>query len=110
MSKFNASHGANMTVSDLAAAYAGTTFTQTATTWVVNGAGGVVYTFTGTFTGYDVNGRPTGGTVTAMSVHFSGFFPPDYSYTNFSLSVASLLGFLQTDDLAGFQAAVLAGN
>src|SRR5215475_13471412 len=63
----------------------------------VTGVGGLVYTLTGSgFTTFDMNGFPTDGTVTGMTMAVVGKNP--LAISGFSMSATDFMGFVNTND------------
>ncbi|HCK83287.1 MAG TPA: hypothetical protein DHW63_01815, partial [Hyphomonadaceae bacterium] len=77
---------------------------------------GTILTINGTFTGFDVNGDPTGGTATSFTYTTSGFqspppgVPTTITGTGLSLDVPTLIGWITTNNTAALQSALFDGD
>jgi hypothetical protein len=89
---------------------AGGTITSSGATEIdVTGASGAVYKIIGTgFTSFDASGFPTDGTISTFEIGHGGGAPAIFS--GLSMAGSDFTGFVEGDDLAGFEASALAGN
>jgi len=78
---------------------------QTATTWALEDDDGETSTFTGTFTAYDAEGFPTGGTITQMEFTDDG---GSVLISDFEIAVEDFLDWIDTGDESAFFQALLA--
>jgi Ca2+-binding RTX toxin-like protein len=104
------SRGFDMTDWDLSDIATGTVSASSATEVDVTGAGGqLVYEITGTgFTTFDASGFPTDGTVTGFVQTVPGKTP--LTITGLSISAVDFMGFVNTNNAAGLEAAIFSGN
>ena len=82
---------------------------QTGTLWSITPSGQPTWNFTGTFTGYDVNGFPTGGTITSISVN-TGSGTLNFNLAATPVDVSAVLAAIAANDETALFSALFAGN
>lgn len=82
---------------------------QTATFWQITPSGQPAWSFTGTGLTYDVNGFPTAGTITFISVN-TGSGTWNFNLNATPVSAATLVAAILANDEAAFLGAIFAGN
>jgi hypothetical protein len=91
--------GVNMVTLDRSVLQTGMVQSSSATKVVIANGFFDSFTLKGTFTAFDIDGRPTASTLTSITSD-SGFFGTSYVVSSFSMSVATFFGYLTAHDMA----------
>ncbi|HEY1630341.1 MAG TPA: calcium-binding protein [Rhizomicrobium sp.] len=102
-------HSQSMLAIDFSDFAGGAVTASSATEIDIAGASGTVYKIIGAdFTTFDANGFPTDGTVSDFEIGRGVSAPAIFS--GLSMSGSAFTGFVESNDLAGFEASALSGN
>jgi len=110
MTTFNvsgATAGVNFNTFDIDNWDSAAVLTQTATVWSITPSGQPTWNFNGTSLTYDVNGFPTGGTITSINVNTGS---GTLFFSGMSLNVASITAAIAANDETALFSAIFAGN